>query len=78
MATWIYTGETTTRRIREGYLQAILRQNVGFFDSIGAGEITTRLTSDMSLCQEGISEKVPISAQFLATFVAGFVVAFTV
>lgn len=27
-AAWIYTGEATTRRIRETYLRAVLRQNV--------------------------------------------------
>lgn len=63
MAAWIWTGETTTRRIREGYLRSILRQNVGFFDQIGAGEVTTRITSDVHLIQEGISEKVPITFQ---------------
>lgn len=74
MASWIYTGETTTRRIREAYLRSVLRQNIGFFDSLGAGEVTTRITSDMHLIQEGISEKIPITAQFIATFFAGFIV----
>lgn len=27
-ATWIYTGESTARRIRELYLKSVLRQNV--------------------------------------------------
>jgi ATP-binding cassette subfamily B (MDR/TAP) protein 1 len=71
MASWIYTGETTTRRIREGYLRAVLRQNVGFFDQLGAGEVTTRITSDIHLIQEGISEKVPITFQFVSQFFAG-------
>ena len=78
-ADWIYrvyTGETTTRRIREAYLRAVLRQNIGFFDSLGAGEVTTRITSDMHLIQEGISEKIPITCQFISTFFAGFTVAF--
>lgn len=37
MATWIYTGEKSTRRIREKYLQAVLRQNIAFFDRMGPG-----------------------------------------
>lgn len=65
----VYTGEMTTRRIRERYLRSVLRQNVGFFDKIGAGEVTTRITSDMHLIQEGISEKIPITFQFIAQFV---------
>lgn len=34
MATWVYTGESTTRRIREKYLKAVLRQNVAYFDEV--------------------------------------------
>jgi ATP-binding cassette subfamily B (MDR/TAP) protein 1 len=39
----MYTGESTTRRIRENYLQAVLRQNVAWYDKVGAGEVTTRI-----------------------------------
>ena len=61
MAAWVYTGERLTRQIRERYLRAILRQNIAYFDKIGAGEITTRITSDTHLIQDGISEKVPMA-----------------
>lgn len=73
--TWIFTGEATTRRIRERYLKAVLRQNVAYFDHIGPGEVTTRIQTDTHLIQEGISDKIPITVQFLSTFVTGFVVA---
>ena len=45
------------------YLQAVLRQNVAFFDKLGAGEITNRLTHDINLIQDGISDKVMHSWQ---------------
>ncbi|SCV74374.1 BQ2448_6806 [Microbotryum intermedium] len=82
VATWIYTasfvhsGEAATRRIREGYLRACLRQNIAYFDKLGAGEVTTRIETDTHLIQEGISDKISITAMFLATFVTGFIVAF--
>ncbi|GAA6062061.1 hypothetical protein JCM10212_003559 [Sporobolomyces blumeae] len=75
MGFWVYTGEVATRRIREKYLQAVLRQNVGWFDKVGAGELTTRIETDSHLIQEGISDKVPMSAFFLGTFFAGFIIA---
>ena len=62
MAAWVYTGERLTRQIRERYLRAILRQNIAYFDKIGAGEITTRITSDTHLIQDGISEKVAMAS----------------
>lgn len=76
MASWIYVGEMVTRRIRERYLQAILRQDIAYFDNLGAGEITTRIQTDTQLIQDGISDKIPISVMFLACFVAGFIIAF--
>ncbi|CAZ82915.1 unnamed protein product [Tuber melanosporum] len=58
---FIYTGEHISQKIREQYLKAILRQNIAFFDKLGAGEITTRITSDTNLIQDGISEKIAIT-----------------
>lgn len=40
------------------YLQAVLRQNVAFFDRLGAGEVTNRLSNDVELIRAGISDKV--------------------
>ena len=73
---FIYTGEHVTQKIREQYLAAILRQNMGFFDKLGAGEITTRITADTNLIQDGISEKVSLTMSAMATFIAAFVVGF--
>ncbi|KAJ5913074.1 Leptomycin B resistance protein [Penicillium tannophilum] len=73
---FIYTGEKISARIREEYLAACLRQNIGFYDKLGAGEITTRITADTNLIQDGISEKVSQSLAAIATFVTAFIIAF--
>ena len=73
---FIYTGEHITQKIREQYLAAILRQNIAYFDKLGAGEITTRITADTNLVQDGISEKVALTLTAIATFVTAFVIAF--
>ena len=65
-----------TSKIREEYLAAMLRQNIAFFDLLGAGEITTRITADTNIIQDGISEKVGLTLNALATFIAAFVIAF--
>ncbi|RHZ65785.1 hypothetical protein Glove_311g54 [Diversispora epigaea] len=77
MAAWVYTGERITRKIREKYLRAILRQNIAYFDKIGAGEIATRITADTHLIQDGISEKFAMAFQYFCQFCAAFVIAFT-
>lgn len=73
---FIYTGEHISGEIRIHYLEAITRQNIGFFDNLGSGEITTRITSDTSLVQDGISEKVSLTMNAVATFITAFVIGF--
>ena len=46
MTTWVYTGEVNSKRIRERYLRAVMRQDIAFFDKVGAGEIATRIQTD--------------------------------
>ncbi|KIK29334.1 hypothetical protein PISMIDRAFT_525831 [Pisolithus microcarpus 441] len=77
MYLWIFTGEINAKRIREKYLQAILRQDIAYFDHIGAGEVATRIQTDTHLVQQGISEKVALVVNFLSTFFVGFIIAYT-
>jgi len=46
MYVWVYTSEINAKRIREHYLQAVLRQDIAFFDDVGAGEVATRIQTD--------------------------------
>jgi len=46
MYIWVYTGEVNAKRIREKYLRAVLRQDIAFFDKVGAGEVATRIQTD--------------------------------
>ena len=73
---WIFVGERLAGKIRSEYLSAMLRQNVGFFDKLGAGEITTRITADTNMIQDGISEKVGLTMTAMSTFVTSFIIGF--
>ena len=73
---FIYTGEHISGKIRAHYLEACMKQNIGFFDKLGSGEITTRITADTNLVQDGISEKVGLTLNAVATFVTAFVIGF--
>ncbi|KAI0017325.1 multidrug resistance protein [Xylariomycetidae sp. FL0641] len=73
---FIYTGEHISAKIREHYLESCMRQNIGFFDKLGAGEVTTRITADTNLVQEGISEKVGLTLTAASTFISAFVIGF--
>lgn len=73
---FIYTGEHMAAKIREQYLAGILRQNIAYFDARGAGEITTRITADTNLIQDGISEKVGLTLTAIATFITAYIIGF--
>ncbi|KDQ62305.1 hypothetical protein JAAARDRAFT_54276 [Jaapia argillacea MUCL 33604] len=76
MVGWVYTGEVNAKRIREKYLQAVLRQDIAFFDNVGAGEVATRIQTDTHLVQQGISEKVALVVSFISAFFTGFIMAY--
>ena len=73
---FIYTGEHISGKIRAHYLEACMRQNIGFFDNLGSGEVTTRITADTNLVQDGMSEKVGLTLTAIATFITAFVIGF--
>lgn len=73
---FLYTGEHISTKIRQRYLEACLRQNIGFFDKLGAGEITVKITADANRIQDGISEKLSLLVSSVATLVAAFLIAF--
>lgn len=73
MLVWQWTGEVNAKRVRERYLQAVLRQDIAYFDELGAGEVATRIETDTHLVHSGIAEKVPTAVQYISTFITGFV-----
>ena len=46
MCIWVHTGEVGAKRLRERYLEAVLRQDIAFFDDVGAGVVATHIQTD--------------------------------
>jgi len=44
MVFWTIAGENQAKRYRESYFKAIVRQDIGWFDSIPTGELTSRMS----------------------------------
>lgn len=56
---WRMVGELSAYRIRTKYLRAVLRQDIGFFDTdISTGDIMHGISSDVAQIQEVLGEKV--------------------
>ncbi|KOC11256.1 multidrug resistance protein [Aspergillus flavus AF70] len=67
--------ESCTYRLRKAYLSALLRQDVSYFESLGAGEVTTRITDDTNLILDTLSHKASILLAGLFGFVAALIIA---
>ncbi|KAJ7525465.1 hypothetical protein O6H91_17G052600 [Diphasiastrum complanatum] len=75
---WMRTGDRQAARIRYKYLQAILQQDVGFFDTCNAStaEVINSVSADVLVVQDLISQKVPHFIMHMASFLGGYAVAF--
>lgn len=69
-------GERLAQRLRDRYFQSLLRQEILFFGDLPAGEVSSRLNGDISLIQQGTSEKVGIILNSIAFLITAYVVAF--
>lgn len=73
---WSLYGARLAERLRETYLQNLLRQEPSFFDKLPPGEVASRLSSDIQSIRSGTSEKMGICLASLSFFVTAYVVAF--
>ncbi|KAJ1919837.1 hypothetical protein H4219_001746 [Mycoemilia scoparia] len=75
-ATWTITSERQGFHIRNLYYKSILRQDIGWFDTIATGDLTTRISGDVNMIQDAVGDKVGFTLQFVATFISAFIIAF--
>ncbi|OMH83420.1 Multidrug resistance protein 1, partial [Zancudomyces culisetae] len=61
--------------MREAYYKSILSQEIEWFDAVESGSLTTRMSSDISLIQDGINENAGYVLQYITTFLGGFALA---
>lgn len=56
---WRLVGERAAHKIRTNYLRAVLRQDIGFFDTeVSTSDIMHGISSDVAQIQEVLGEKV--------------------
>ena len=70
---WTWTGQRQTQKYREKYINAILSQEIGWFDSVGAGQLSTKVADLCGLLQDGITEKAANMIQVRLGKTSGFI-----
>ncbi|PWA59620.1 sulfonylurea receptor, P-loop containing nucleoside triphosphate hydrolase [Artemisia annua] len=74
---WMYASERQVTRLRLAYLKAVLKQEIGAFDTeLTNGKIITGISNHMSIIQDAIGEKLGHFLSCFATFFTGVVIAF--
>ncbi|CAH9084109.1 unnamed protein product [Cuscuta epithymum] len=75
---WTRTAERQATRLRMRYMKAVLRQDVGYFDShvSSTADVIDIISVDIMAIQDLISEKIPTLLTNLALFVSSYVVGF--
>ncbi|KAJ2464586.1 hypothetical protein GGI02_004950, partial [Coemansia sp. RSA 2322] len=71
---WAMAAERQGRRIREAYYRSIMRQDIGWFDTVKTGSLTTRITNDVNLVQDGLGEKFGFIFMNVVSFVTGLII----
>ncbi|WVZ69174.1 hypothetical protein U9M48_018005 [Paspalum notatum var. saurae] len=75
---WTMAGQRQSNRIRSLYLNAVLRQDIAFFDTeLTTGQAVSRMSSDTLVVQDALGEKAGKLIQLSASFFGGFIIAFT-
>ncbi|KAJ3365833.1 Multidrug resistance protein 1, partial [Allomyces arbusculus] len=76
MGFWKWAGESQTFKIKKQYFQALLRQEVAFFDGTNRGELTSKIATDTDQIQDGIADKAGAVLQYLSMFASAFIISF--
>ena len=73
-----YSGERLTFRLRRMFFQALLRQELGWFDDSrhSMGVLSTKLATDVALVEGITGQRLGMGTQLVATVVASLVIAF--
>jgi len=75
-ATWMTAGEHQTIKIRKKYFQALLRQEIAFFDSVNPNEISSKIADECFQIQAGIGETVSTFIYSIAMLISGFIIGY--
>ncbi|KAL4481127.1 hypothetical protein ABPG72_015082 [Tetrahymena utriculariae] len=76
IACWQYTGEKQAICYRKFYFQAILKQEIGWFDKNNPNQLATKIATECFAIQGAISDKVATFITTISMFFGGFIVAY--
>ncbi|CAJ0931784.1 unnamed protein product, partial [Mesorhabditis belari] len=76
MCCWHTVAQRQMHHIRIRYFEAVLRQNMGWFDKNETGALTTKMTDGVDRIKDGIGDKLGAMCAYSAQFIGGITTAF--
>ena len=76
MSIYLSLCEKISCRIRKSYFNALIKQEIGWFDMLNPNELAAKVALDTQTVQKGIGEMIPTFFQSCATVIGGFVMGF--
>mmetsp|Transcript_6665 Transcript_6665/g.5977 ORF Transcript_6665/g.5977 Transcript_6665/m.5977 type:complete len:442 (-) Transcript_6665:288-1613(-) len=70
---WTIAGERQAQRLRASYVRSVLSQEIGWFDTCGASELSTLVADLTGKVQDGITRRTGDLIQYIAQFIFSFV-----
>ncbi|XP_069585917.1 ATP-dependent translocase ABCB1-like isoform X3 [Ranitomeya imitator] len=77
ISTFMVSAARQIKRIRLMFFNAILHQEMAWFDSYQIGTLNNRMTRDMGIVYDGLSNKLCIFVQMVTSSITGMVIAFS-
>lgn len=76
VVSWAIFSRRLETRLRDRYFQTLLRQDASFYDTRQAGELSSRLNTDIQAVQSGTSEKAGMVIACVSFFLTAYIVSF--
>ena len=70
-----YAASRQVNRLREVYFEALLSQDIVFFDKVNSGVVATSVIESTSIILDGIGEERALSIQQISAFIGSFATA---
>ena len=59
------------------FLRAVLRQDIGWYDTNTTSDFASKMTEDLNKIQDGIGEKMGMLVRFIVTFLGSLIYPYT-
>ena len=59
------------------FLEAVLRQDIGWYDTNTTSDFASKMTEDLNKIQDGIGEKIGMLVRFIVTFLGSLIFPYT-